>query len=235
MSLCSFHIRSEFIAYPTCCVIYNTVVILSHLTFRGHSKSGDFGVNGFLSSGRSTTFWRPSWACSKVSDPDHWALAPVSRGSRVNSTQQKRNLLKTTNDLTHWSRMSGDMIVGKIVLKDIQDDCCGLILYMSHLQVHKWWKTCGCQNPNKTSIQTSNRLAVSTCLPVPVLLFFIPELRAGMSGVLKDLHMGSAWSAFTQTLSCRSVVAQKTYVFKQHACRGYSSSAGIPGYTGAPL
>lgn len=104
MFLCSFCIRSEFLAYPTCCVIYKSVVILSQLTFRGHGKSGVFGVNVFLSSGWSTTFWRPSWACSKVSDPDYWfpALAPVSQGSRVNSPQQKGTLVKTTTDLTWW-------------------------------------------------------------------------------------------------------------------------------------
>lgn len=164
-----------------------------------------------------------------------WLLS-ASRGSWVNSPQQKRNLVKTANDLNHCAGMTGNwLLVSWCEKKKNIKDCSGLILYMSHLQLHKWWKTCGCQKLNKASIETSNRLAVSTCLPVPTLLFFIPELRAGMSEVLKDLHTGSPWSAFTQTLSCHSVVAQKTYVFRQHACRGYSSSAGIPGQTGAPL
>lgn len=88
---------------------------------------------------------------------------------------------------------------------------------------------------NGRATQTRNRQAASTCLPGSALLFFIPELRDGMSGVLEDLHTGSPWSAFTQTLSCHRVVALKAYMFTQHAHRGYSTSVGIRGHTGAPL
>lgn len=62
-----------------------------------------------------------------------------------------------------------------------------------------------------------------------------PTTRAGMLGVLNDLHMGSAWSVFTQTLSCHGVVAQKPYMFTKHAHRAYFSRAEIPAHTGAPL
>lgn len=44
---------------------------------------------------------------------------------------------------------------------------------------------------NGQAAQTRERQAASTCLPGSALLFFIPELRDGMSGVLEDLHTGS--------------------------------------------
>lgn len=89
----SFHIRWEKKAYTTCCVIYNAVVIHSQLTFRGHCKSCVFGVNAFLSSGRSATFWRPSWTCSKGSDPGYrfpaWPLQ--ARGVGSSAIKQQEN------------------------------------------------------------------------------------------------------------------------------------------------
>lgn len=44
---------------------------------------------------------------------------------------------------------------------------------------------------NGQATQTRNRQAASPCLSGSALLFFIPELRDGMSGVLEDLHKGS--------------------------------------------
>lgn len=103
--------------------------------------------------------------------------------------------------------------------------------------VCKWWKTWSSQwnKLNSQTVQMSKRPAVCICLPVSILFFFIPQLRAGMSGVSNDLRTGSARSAFTQTLSCHDVVAQKPYMFTKQAHGAYFSRAGIPERTGAPL
>lgn len=79
------------LAYTTCCVIYNAVVIHSQLTFRGHCKSCVFSVNAFLSSARTATFWRPSWNCSKGSDPGYWFPAWLLPAREVGSPALKKH------------------------------------------------------------------------------------------------------------------------------------------------
>lgn len=166
-------------------------------------------MNAFLSSGRSAIFWRLSWTCSKGSDPGYWFPAWLQQARGVGSPAlNNKKTAKSVSDLTLCTNVE--------------------IFYIWNLSATKWCLT------KSSTIQISNRLAVGICLPVSFLFSFIPPLRAGMSGVLNDLHTGSAWSAFTQTL-CHGVLAQKPYMFTKHAHRAYFSRAGIPEHTGAPL
>lgn len=97
-----FHYRwKKKLAYTTCCVIYNAVVIHSQLTFREHCKSCVFGVNVFLSSGRSAIFWRLSWTCSKGSDPGYWFPAWLQQARGVGSPAfNNKKTVKSVSDLT---------------------------------------------------------------------------------------------------------------------------------------
>lgn len=140
-------VRSEFPAWPTRSVIYNAAVIPSRLTFRGHGKSGVFWCERvFIIGGRSATFWRPSWACSKVSDPDYWVPSSGSRqpgGAGSTAHSKKRTLVKSKTNLTRswnvidswcpWEKKKG--LKSNIFLV--------LIVDMTHLQLQEWWKTCG--------------------------------------------------------------------------------------------
>lgn len=150
------------------------------------------------------------WTCSKGSDPGYWFPAWLLQARGLGSPAlNNKKTVKSVSDLTLCTNVE--------------------IFKIWSLSAYKWCLTKG------STIQISNRLSVSICLPVSFLFSFIPLLRAEMSGVLNDLHTGSAWSAFTQTLSCHGVLLQKPYMFTKHAHRAYFSRAGIPEHTGAPL